>query len=104
MRGRSRPARRREGSIVEVISRAHESIVGRYYEENGIGFVVADNPKIQQEVLVTYKALPVRALVSSSRSRSLTGLRSVSSRRATSVEVIGNYMAPGMEIDVALRS
>ena len=38
---------------MEVISRAHESIVGRYYEESGVGFVVADNPKIQQEVLVT---------------------------------------------------
>ena len=44
---------RREGAIVEVIALAHESIVGRYYEESGVGFVVADNPKIQQEVLVT---------------------------------------------------
>ncbi|KGS10969.1 exoribonuclease R, partial [Pseudomonas coronafaciens] len=44
---------RREGVIVEVISRAHETIVGRYFEESGIGFVVPDNPKIQQEVLVT---------------------------------------------------
>ena len=44
---------RREGMIVEVVSRAHETIVGRYFEEGGIGFVVADNPKIQQEVLVT---------------------------------------------------
>ena len=30
--------------IVEVVSRAHETIVGRYFEEGGIGFVVADNP------------------------------------------------------------
>ena len=44
---------RREGAIVEVIERAHETIVGRYFEEAGIGFVEADNPKIQQEVLVT---------------------------------------------------
>jgi ribonuclease R len=44
---------RREGVIVEVVSRAHESIVGRYFEEGGIGFVIPDNPKIQQEVLVT---------------------------------------------------
>lgn len=44
---------RREGAIVEVISRAHETIVGRYQIESDVGFVVADNPKIQQEVLVT---------------------------------------------------
>ena len=49
---------RREGAIVEVISRAHESIVGRYHIESDVGFVVPDNPKIQQEVLVT----PGRAL------------------------------------------
>ncbi|MCE6982662.1 ribonuclease R, partial [Pseudomonas frederiksbergensis] len=28
---------RREGVVVEVISRAHESIVRRYFEEGGIG-------------------------------------------------------------------
>lgn len=39
--------------IVEVVSRAHESIVGRYFEEGGIGFVVPDNPKVQREVLIT---------------------------------------------------
>jgi ribonuclease R len=44
---------RREGVLVEVISRAHESVVGRYFEEGGIGYVTPDNPKIQQEVLVT---------------------------------------------------
>ena len=44
---------RREGVVVEVISRAHESIVGRYFEEGGIGFVTPDNPKVQQEVLIT---------------------------------------------------
>lgn len=54
---------RREGAIIEVLSRAHESIVGRYYEESGVGFVVVDNPKIQQEVLVT----PGRAMDAAER-------------------------------------
>src|SRR5690554_4441221 len=43
---------RSEGAIVEVIERAHEILVGRYYEEGGIGFVAADSARIKQEVLV----------------------------------------------------
>ncbi|MDH0897255.1 MULTISPECIES: ribonuclease R [unclassified Pseudomonas] len=95
---------RREGAIVEVIARAHETIVGRYFEEAGIGFVEADNPKIQQEVLVT----PGRT--SGARVGQFVEIKIThwpTSRfqpQGDIVEVIGNYMAPGMEIDVALRS
>jgi len=95
---------RREGAIVEVISRAHETIVGRYQIESDVGFVVADNPKIQQEVLVT----PGRAL--NAKPGQFVEVRITHwptprfQPQGDIVEVIGNYMAPGMEIDVALRS
>ncbi|WP_312960688.1 ribonuclease R [Stutzerimonas nitrititolerans] len=95
---------RREGAIVEVISRAHESIVGRYQEESGIGFVMADNPKIQQEVLVT----PGRSMNAKPGQFVEVKITHWPTQRfqpqGDIVEVIGNYMAPGMEIDVALRS
>jgi ribonuclease R len=95
---------RREGAVVEVISRAHESIVGRYYEESGIGFVVADNPKIQQEVLVT----PGRNANAKQGQFVEVKITHWPTPRfqpqGDVVEVVGNYMAPGMEIDVALRS
>ncbi|MGF0333724.1 ribonuclease R [Ectopseudomonas toyotomiensis] len=95
---------RREGSIVEVIERAHESIVGRYYEENGIGFVVADNPKIQQEVLVT-PGRTAGARIGQFVEIKITHWPTQRFQpQGDIVEVIGNYMAPGMEIDVALRS
>ncbi|WP_212628995.1 ribonuclease R [Pseudomonas sp. KB-10] len=95
---------RREGGIVEVIERAHESIVGRYYEENGIGFVVADNPKIQQEVLVT-PGRTAGARVGQFVEIKITHWPTQRFQpQGDIVEVIGNYMAPGMEIDVALRS
>jgi len=95
---------RREGAVVEVISRAHESIVGRYYEEGGIGFVVGDNPKITQEVLVT----PGRN--ASAKQGQFVEVKITHwptprfQPQGDVVEVVGNYMAPGMEIDVALRS
>src|SRR3990167_79672 len=95
---------RREGAVVEVISRAHESIVGRYYEESGVGFVVADNPKIQQEVLVT----PGRNAGAKQGQFVEVKITHWPTTRfqpqGDVVEGVGNYMAPGMEIDVALRS
>ncbi len=95
---------RREGAIVEVISRAHETIVGRYQEESGIGFVMADNPKIQQEVLVT----PGRSMDAKPGQFVEIKITHWPTPRfqpqGDVIEVIGNYMAPGMEIDVALRS
>ncbi|WP_332702041.1 ribonuclease R, partial [Devosia sp.] len=95
---------RREGAIVEVISRAHESIVGRYYEESGIGFVVADNPKIQQEVLVTPGRTAGAKIGQFVEIRITHWPTPRFQPQGDVVEVVGNYMAPGMEIDVALRS
>ncbi len=95
---------RREGALVEVIERAHETIVGRYFEEGGIGFVEADNPKIQQEVLVT-PGRTAGAKIGQFVEIKITHWPTTRFQpQGDIVEVIGNYMAPGMEIDVALRS
>ncbi|MFC3606850.1 ribonuclease R [Stutzerimonas tarimensis] len=95
---------RREGAVVEVLSRAHESVVGRYYVESGVGYVEPDNPKVQQEVLIT----PGRD--GGARPGQFVEVKITHwptqrfQAQGDIVEVIGNYMAPGMEIDVALRS
>lgn len=95
---------RREGAVVEVIERAHEILVGRYYEESGIGFVAADNARIKQEVVIAPGSaggarpgqyVEVRITHWPTMSRQATG---------EVIEVIGDYMAPGVEIEVALRS
>ncbi|WAG78581.1 ribonuclease R [Metapseudomonas furukawaii] len=95
---------RREGALVEIIERAHENLVGRFFEESGIARVVADNPKIQQEVLVAPgkqggarhgQFVQVKIEQWPSNFRLAQG---------EVVEVLGDYMAPGMEIEVALRS
>ena len=95
---------RREASVVEVVQRAHETIVGRYYEEGGIGFVIPDNPKIQQEVLVS------AGRTGGARPGQFVELRVTHwptqrfQPQGDVVEVVGDYMAPGMEIEVALRT
>ena len=95
---------RREGAIAEVAERAHESIVGRYNEENGIGFVLPDNKKMQQEVLVS----PGRAAGAQIGQLVEVAITHWPTARFQAqgniVEVLGEYMAPGMEIEVALRN
>ncbi|MCG8379127.1 MAG: ribonuclease R [Proteobacteria bacterium] len=46
---------RREGSLVEVLERANQQIVGRYYEESGIAYVVPDNKRLSQDLLIPSK-------------------------------------------------
>ncbi|MCC6075994.1 ribonuclease R [Pseudomonas sp. GCM10022188] len=95
---------RREGALVEVLSRAHETLVGRFFEESGVSVVVADNPKIQQQVLV------LAGKQGAARHGQFVQVRidlwPTVFRQAQGevVEVLGDYMAPGMEIEVALRS
>ncbi|EIK96455.1 ribonuclease R [Pseudomonas sp. M47T1] len=95
---------RREGVIVEVVSRGHETIVGRYFEEGGIGFVTPDNPKVNQEVLIT-PGRNAGAKVGQFVEVKITHWPTPRFQpQGDVVEVVGNYMAPGMEIDVALRT
>ena len=95
---------RKEGALVEVLERSHEQIVGRYFHERGIGFVVPDNKRISQDVLIpageqgeAKDGQIVIAFIVEQPSR-----RNQPIGRVT--EVLGEHMAPGMEIDVAVRA
>lgn len=95
---------RREGAIVEVLERANPQVVGRLFVEAGVGFVVPDNRRINHEVLVPpehrYGAthgqmVMVQILEHPAAHRQAIG---------RVVEILGDHMAPGMEIDIAIRA
>ena len=95
---------RAEGKVVEVLDRGNRSIVGRYEEESGIGYVVPDNGRINQHILIPPKdkgeaksGQIVNALITDYPTRKLNAKGRV-------VEVLGEHMDPGLEIDVAIRS
>ena len=95
---------RSEGTIVAVLERAHEVLVGRYYRENGIAYVAADNAKINHEVLIQpgceHGAEPGQYV-----EVKITQWPNIHRQaQGEVVEVVGDYMAPGVEIEVALRS
>lgn len=93
---------RREGVLVEVLERANDSIVGRLIVENGVNFVVPDNKRINQDVMIASKDLggarPNQIVVAD--------VTQQPSRRSPPVgrvsRVLGEHLTAGMEIDVAL--
>ncbi|MEO8676293.1 MAG: ribonuclease R [Casimicrobiaceae bacterium] len=94
---------RPEGEIVDVLEHANKTIVGRLYEERGIAFVVAENRRINQDLLVPPGEL------GSAKSGDVVVVEVVeqpSPQREAIVrvvEVLGSYTDPGMEIEIALR-
>ncbi len=95
---------RREGAIVEILEHNTESVVGRYFYEGGIGFVTPDNSRITQDILIPAEnagdakdgQIVVAGIVEHPTSRHQP--------IGKILETLGDHMAPGMEIDIALRS
>jgi ribonuclease R len=94
---------RPEGKIVEVLVRANSRVVGRLYEEHGIQFVVAENRRITQDILVAAgegggaqagQVVILEILKQPDKHAQPIG---------RIVQVLGNYADPGMEIEIALR-
>ncbi len=95
---------KREGRVVEVLERMTQQLVGRYLESHGVGHVLASNKRISQEFLVP------REWNGGAKSDEIVLIEIVEQPSARSgpvgkvVEVLGDHMAPGMEIDVAIRA
>jgi len=94
---------RREASIVEVLEHANTRVVGRLYEDHGILFVVAENRRISQDILVA----PGEKGTAQAGQVVIVEILQQPSKHAQPiariVEVLGNYGDAGMEIEIALR-
>lgn len=95
---------RREAEIVDVLERSSSEIVGRYFIEQGNGVVIPENQKNSQNILIQKgqekDAKEGQYVVA--RIIAYPTLRTQAIGQIS--EVIGDHMAPGMEIDVAIRS
>ncbi|MBT4147052.1 MAG: VacB/RNase II family 3'-5' exoribonuclease, partial [Gammaproteobacteria bacterium] len=95
---------RREGKIVEVLERNTQQVVGRFIKEHGVQFVQPDNKKITQNILIpkgkgngAKKGEMVVATIIEQPTMKSQPIGKVA-------EVLGAHMAPGMEVDVAIRT
>ncbi|WP_226647145.1 ribonuclease R [Microbulbifer variabilis] len=95
---------KREGAVVRVIKHNTEQLAGRLYRENGICFVRPDNPRVNLDVMVAAEDaagaehgqyVVVKIVTQPGRDRVPQG---------EVLEVLGDHLAPGMEIDVAIRN
>ncbi|PLY12077.1 MAG: ribonuclease R [Sedimenticola sp.] len=95
---------RKEGAVVEVLDRGNHQVVGRIYLDTSVGVVVPDNKRIHQDLVIpaadqgaaTHGQMVIAEIVEQPNKRSPPIGRVV--------EVLGDHMAPGMEIDIAIRT
>lgn len=94
---------RPEGKIVEVLERRNTRVVGRFHNEHGALFVVPEDRRIAQDILVP----PDDA--GGARPGQIVTVQIIEQPSFHAqpigrvVEVLGNYGDPGMEIEIALR-
>ena len=94
---------RREATIVEVLQRANQKVVGRLYNDHGIWFLVAENKRINQDFLVPAEhvgeAKPGQVVVAEILQQPDKHAQPL----ARVDHILGSYGDPGMEIEIALR-
>ena len=93
-----------EARVVRVLEPRTEPVVGRYYKDHAVCVVVPDDPRITQDIMIPegeQGAARHGQIV-------LVEITQRPSKRVSAVgkvtEVLGEHMAPGMEIEVAIRN
>ena len=96
---------RREGVLVEILERNTTQVVGRFRKQEGdVGFVTPDNKRITHDIMIpanyqanaTHNQIVVAELIEQP-SKYAKPLGRI-------VEILGDHMAPGLEIEVAIRA
>lgn len=93
---------RPEGKIHEVIEHANASVVGRFFSEHGVSFVVPDSKRLTQDI-----SIPAESTYGAKNGQIvLVELVAYPSKRSQAIgkviHILGEHMAPGMEIEVAI--
>ena len=93
---------KQEGVIVEVLERNTHETVGRFCEEDGVCFVMPSSKNLTQDIIIPAnkrhdakdgQMVLIKLIAQPDIRRQAMG---------EVIEILGEHMAPGMEIDVAL--
>ena len=95
---------RLEGAVVEVLERNTQTVVGKLYQESGVGFVVPDSKRLSKDIVIPSSEIGkaqqgqiVVAEIIDQPTKRTPPIGRV-------VEVLGEHMGPGMETDIAIRT
>lgn len=95
---------RKEGRLVRILEARETNLVGRFFMEDGHAYVVPDDSRISQDILIPEEfrsgarmgnVVIVELTARATRSRGMMG---------KVLEVLGENMAPGMEIQIAIHT
>ncbi len=95
---------RREGMVVEVLEHTNEKVLGRLHCEDGLAWVQPNNNRIAQDIFI-----PNDGVLDAEESQIvMVEIIHQPTKRSSAIgkiiEVVGDYMAPGMEIDAAIHA
>ena len=95
---------RPEGKIHEVVEHANASVVGRFFSEHGVSFVVPDSKRLTQDISIP----PESTLNAKNGQIVLVEILAFPNKRTQAIghviHILGEHMAPGMEIEVSILS
>ena len=95
---------RKEGALVEILERANRQVIGRYYREGSIGFVVPENRRINQDILVpdadTCRAGSGQYVVA----RIIQQPDQHTQPIGEITEILGSHMSGDLAVEIAVRS
>lgn len=95
---------RLEGRIARVVSANTQTIIGRFFDQTGSGMVKPDNKRVAQEIIIPPEHR------NGAQHDQFVNVEIIHQPRPGKMpigrvaEVVGDNMAPGMEIEVAIRS
>ncbi|OGV44906.1 MAG: ribonuclease R [Legionellales bacterium RIFCSPHIGHO2_12_FULL_42_9] len=95
---------RPEAKVREVIEHANLTVVGRFFTEYGVGFVIPDSKRLTQDISV-----PIEFAGGANNGQMvLLELVAFPTKRSQPigkvVQILGEHMAPGMETEVAIHA
>lgn len=93
-----------EGAIVEVLTRNTTQLAGRFFNEEGVQFVRPENPRITHDIMIpfgSYGGAKHGQIVVAEITQQPDKNRLPTGRV---IQVLGDHMAPGMEIELAIQA
>ncbi|BDX05064.1 ribonuclease R [Planctobacterium marinum] len=93
-----------EARNIEIVEPRDEPIVGRFFMESGVGIVIPDDSRLRFELII-----PPERVNGAKQGHVVVAEMTQRPRKRVSpigriIEVLGEHMAPGMEIEMALRN
>lgn len=95
---------RKKGVMVEILQRANQTVIGRYFEEKGTAFVVPQNKRLHQDILI----LKTKEGKAKSGQYVVVDITKQPDKHTQAmgeiVEILGEHTAAGMAVEIAIRS